>query len=286
MNQRRGVPVLMKPAQTSPVATSMGRAVMSSAEGWAEVSGLQGSLAQLQTADLVQMLAQGGRTAVIMLRNRTTRGLIALHNGAVVAAELDGELSGFDAFSEMAFWSEGLFRVRYRPYEGSFNIAMDTTLLILESARCRDEQERANATTAIPQMCATEAALAASATREPTQAPLPALLRVEVDVLGDEIEHTPPRARPRVPSAAPVPMPISMHDLPTLLPDMEVQGMTPSGVFQRFFEEAGQRVVAMPSIPFSSAAVNIESALDQEIDDILDGNRTSRERPRRSQANL
>jgi Domain of unknown function (DUF4388) len=75
---------------------------------------------------------------------------------------------------------------------------------------------------------------------------------------------------------------VEFDDLPLLV---EPVAFTPSGLFQSFFLEAGQPVTQPPQsptrMPFMSTTIDIDDALDQEIVDDVDGNRTARERPRR-----
>ncbi len=106
-------------------------------------AGVEGSLADLSVAEVVQVLAHGLRTAVVTIEGPRGSGEIALERGRVVDARA-GALRGEDAVYELVTWEEGRFRIapglppdRPRTVENA-----DTEGLLMEGFRRLDEARR------------------------------------------------------------------------------------------------------------------------------------------------
>lgn len=98
----------------------------------------QGSLKELPLPDVIQLVAVSGKTGRFSITSDRERGSIFLRDGQVVHAEV-GELSGEEAFYELAVWNSGefLFAPGEEPAERS--IEKTNTNLLMEAARRLDE---------------------------------------------------------------------------------------------------------------------------------------------------
>jgi hypothetical protein len=98
----------------------------------------QGSLAELQLSDIIQLVSVSGKTGVFHLADGAQRGNIWLHEGRIVHAETD-DLSGEDAVYALAIWRAGEFR--FEPGVGTprQTIQKGNTNLLMEAARRHDE---------------------------------------------------------------------------------------------------------------------------------------------------
>ncbi|MEW5852411.1 MAG: DUF4388 domain-containing protein, partial [Myxococcota bacterium] len=105
-----------------------------------EHTGVVGSLQQMGVPEIVQSLELGRKTAVVTLSFATGEsGTVTFVEGEVVHAVL-GQLTGVDAFYEMAPRNQGSFRIRYGAHgDGTRSITVSTTFLLLEAMRRIDE---------------------------------------------------------------------------------------------------------------------------------------------------
>ncbi len=103
--------------------------------------GLSGTLEDFGLTDIIQILNLGLKTAKVELALNGVGGTIYLDRGRVTFTQC-GELSGKDAFLEMARWKHGTFQIFHGKTSESANISMDTMHLLLETARVQDEANR------------------------------------------------------------------------------------------------------------------------------------------------
>lgn len=109
-----------------------------------EPTGVSGTLREMPVPEIVQMLAQASKDALVEVKPRgAARGVIGFEHGRVThcaTAALSGEAAFFALFSA----SRGTFRIRYGRHAETVNIARDTTFLLLEAARVLDEGNEAH----------------------------------------------------------------------------------------------------------------------------------------------
>mgnify|MGYP000388873182 CR=1 FL=1 len=111
-------------------------------EGDSEPDGIFGALSGMSLTELVQSLELNRKTARIDLRPKGhTVGTVYIDEGAVVFAEWD-DLTGDDAFIDLAQHHKGRFRIRFHERVATPNIDRATPWLILEAARRTDENLR------------------------------------------------------------------------------------------------------------------------------------------------
>jgi hypothetical protein len=98
----------------------------------------QGSLAELQLPDIIQLITVSGKSGAFHLSDGSLTGRIFLDQGRIVHAEL-GEVSGEEAVYELAIWNKGEFR--FEPGVGGEHrtISKSNTNLLMEAARRLDE---------------------------------------------------------------------------------------------------------------------------------------------------
>jgi len=98
----------------------------------------QGSISELPVPDIIQLVSVSGKTGMFLLMRGSERGLIYLHNGRIVHAELGG-VAGEEAVYALAIWSTGDFQ--FTPGKESEKITIDktNTSLLMEAARRLDE---------------------------------------------------------------------------------------------------------------------------------------------------
>jgi Domain of unknown function (DUF4388) len=102
---------------------------------------IQGSLALIGPASLLQMICQEQRSVSFVARYGEQLAQLTIVDGLVVAAHC-GELSGYEAAYQLVTWGEGLFHITpiaVPPAEDSFEMTAQWEELLLEAARRRDE---------------------------------------------------------------------------------------------------------------------------------------------------
>jgi Domain of unknown function (DUF4388) len=113
-----------------------------------DITGVQGSLAQMNLADVVQMLVLGKRDAVIEVRVKSTGthadgftglGVIGVHAGCVRYARTDDGTEGASAFVQLSRCEHGSFRIKFGRTCPIENVHVDTMFLLIEAARENDE---------------------------------------------------------------------------------------------------------------------------------------------------
>ena len=110
---------------------------------------VEGQLAQIPLADLLQLFHLNRRTGTFELRRRTSdgrseRGRIHVHEGDIVQAAT-GPVEGEKALFRLLTWSEGSFAFRAEPIQIAPRITSTTRALIMEGMRQLDEWRRLRA---------------------------------------------------------------------------------------------------------------------------------------------
>ncbi|MCP4501594.1 MAG: DUF4388 domain-containing protein [Deltaproteobacteria bacterium] len=107
--------------------------------GFAEPTGVMGTLRQMSVSEIVQSLEFGRKTArVEFVPSDGERGSVSFLDGAVVAAECGGVKSD-QAFYTIARNLEGFFRIHYGDRPTETNIDKPTTFLLHEAMRLMDK---------------------------------------------------------------------------------------------------------------------------------------------------
>ena len=103
----------------------------------------QGKLSDLSLADLMQIMAAGGKTGTIELARDGARGTVGIVNGQPVGSHL-GDAIGEQAIFAMLSWHSGAFAFRPGEPSSAQNLppSASAQALILEAARRVDEHNR------------------------------------------------------------------------------------------------------------------------------------------------
>ena len=98
----------------------------------------QGSLRDLQLADIIQLVAQSGKTGKFTLRREDEEGVVYLKQGHILHAEV-GDLVGEEAVHALASWVTGDFH--FSPGEETDLVTIDKSnaRLLMEAAHQHDE---------------------------------------------------------------------------------------------------------------------------------------------------
>jgi CheY-like chemotaxis protein len=102
---------------------------------------IEGGLAQLPLADLMQILAMNRRTGRLTLLHGTERGEVTLSNGRPVNART-GDVEGEKAMFRLLGWKEGQFAFIPGPAPARSRIDRAMEDALLEGARQTDERDR------------------------------------------------------------------------------------------------------------------------------------------------
>lgn len=111
-----------------------------------------GTLAELGTADLIQLLQLAGKDAWITIQQPELESRLWCRAGAVVDAE-SGRLRGEAAAYRILGFDEGFLIAELRPVERTREIDVGTPRLLLEAARRKDECAQLWARLGDPQRC-------------------------------------------------------------------------------------------------------------------------------------
>jgi|GEM_PF-567411 len=106
--------------------------------GAARMDGVSGSLKEMEFLDIVQILAAGMKTVMVLIEFGTRKGKIFLEKGKIVDARVD-DLEGEEAFYDMVLWGEGTFSVHPDILSEKHTIAVSNDGLLLESCCRKDE---------------------------------------------------------------------------------------------------------------------------------------------------
>ncbi len=101
-------------------------------------SGVSGRLSEMSLADIIQILATGGKTARIALVRGGDEGSIWLRDGTIVHAEAADE-QGEEAFYRVIGWNEGEFQIATGAIAPLETIDAGYESLVLEGLRRLDE---------------------------------------------------------------------------------------------------------------------------------------------------
>ncbi|MBI1946405.1 MAG: DUF4388 domain-containing protein [Deltaproteobacteria bacterium] len=216
-----------------------------------EPTGVIGTLREMPVSEIVQTLASGRRDAIVEIKPKSdTAGSLAIEKGRVVFAQ-KGRLVGEDAFYALFMATRGAFRIRYGRHVDHPNINRETTYLLLEAARHLDE-------------------LNSGRRERPLDVPAPPPLASSVPPV-----TVPPKTLPPTTLSPRAAMPPASADGGWRVPSSS------SGLFSRFFDEAG--VHTPPPIPMPTESARFQSlrvpgVADVDDPDALDSQPTARER--------
>jgi Domain of unknown function (DUF4388) len=98
----------------------------------------QGSLRELQLADIIQLVSTSGKTGKFFLTRDDERGSLYLKHGRIVHAEVAG-LEGDEAVHVLASWNSGDFSFEPGVETDRVSIHKSNTHLLMEAAHQHDE---------------------------------------------------------------------------------------------------------------------------------------------------
>jgi hypothetical protein len=98
----------------------------------------QGSLTELHLPDIIQLVSVGAKSGVFHLTDGPHQGLIYLHEGRIVHAQLD-DTAGEEAVYALAIWNQGDFKFEQGVATDQKTISKSNTNLLMEAARRLDE---------------------------------------------------------------------------------------------------------------------------------------------------
>jgi DNA-binding MarR family transcriptional regulator len=98
----------------------------------------QGSLRELQLADIVQLFSSSGKTGRFFLTRDEEEGTLYLKKGQIVHAEV-GDVVGDEAVHVLASWSSGDFRFEPAEETDRVSIHKSNARLLMEAAHQHDE---------------------------------------------------------------------------------------------------------------------------------------------------
>ena len=98
----------------------------------------QGSLRELQLADIIQLVSTSGKTGKFFLTRDDEQGSLYLKQGRIVHAEV-GDLEGEEAVHVLASWNSGDFRFEPSVEIDRVSIHKSNTQLLMEAAHQHDE---------------------------------------------------------------------------------------------------------------------------------------------------
>jgi len=102
--------------------------------------GITGNLAEVQIAELIQMLSRGRKTGVLKLFKDEEDGKIFFYNGQIINAQyLNTE--GVEAFNNLIRWEHGLFILDPDAKLSEQKIYESTEMLLIEACRLWDEEK-------------------------------------------------------------------------------------------------------------------------------------------------
>jgi DNA-binding response OmpR family regulator len=107
---------------------------------------VSGNLRDMGFADIVQILANGLKTAVLRLEGPEGTAEVALRDGAIVDART-GPLVGEDALYAIMGWADGAFRIEPDARARAQTIQGNTEGLLMEGFRRLDERHRSGSST-------------------------------------------------------------------------------------------------------------------------------------------
>jgi hypothetical protein len=98
----------------------------------------QGSLRELQLADIVQLFSASGKTGKFELTRDDERGTLFLNGGRIVHAEV-GDVVGDEAVHVLTSWTTGEFRFEPAEETDRISVHKSNARLLMEAAHQHDE---------------------------------------------------------------------------------------------------------------------------------------------------
>ncbi|MFC2174238.1 DUF4388 domain-containing protein, partial [Acidobacteriota bacterium] len=150
--------VIVRPAHLQDIVAEANTAMLRSdflqaskgREAPKDVCGIQGNLIELGIIEIVQMLHQGQKTAVVTLWTVQDRGRLYFVSGHVKHAQY-AEAAGEEAFMELMKLTEGEFLIEHTRTPPTITIDKRTDFLLLETMRLIDEAENRGQSEDIPE---------------------------------------------------------------------------------------------------------------------------------------
>lgn len=103
--------------------------------------GFTGRIRDIDLLDYLQLVSNTHKTKIVQVTNRRSVGRLVFENGALVHAQCQQQ-EGLSAFYEIVSWHTGAFTdIPYEPPPVR-SIDGNTSFLLIEAARMRDERER------------------------------------------------------------------------------------------------------------------------------------------------
>ncbi len=111
----------------------------------AQANGMHGDLSRVSLASLLSLADMERRSGVLQLVHQGERATLHLREGAVVridlAEQFDG-LAGIERFFHVLDWPAGSFELIHTEVLADDVLQLRTPFVLLEHARCRDEEQR------------------------------------------------------------------------------------------------------------------------------------------------
>ncbi len=126
-----------KPA--TPEGIQMVFNILNDLVSWTHREGFTGTLRQVHLQELIQMECIGRHSSILEVRNQQLLGQIYIETGAVIHAAV-GTLTGEQAFNRLLSLAGGEFQLK--PFQAPLQrtIQCDWESLLMEAARCFDEE--------------------------------------------------------------------------------------------------------------------------------------------------
>jgi len=106
---------------------------------------LRGEVQNVGLPTLLTILDMERRSGLLLIQRQGTLGRLHIRDGRVVRARIEGSrrgavpAAGVEAVYEMLSWPDGQFELWQAVVEGRDEVGMNTTFLLMESARRTDE---------------------------------------------------------------------------------------------------------------------------------------------------
>ena len=135
---------LPRPCSSEVLLAKIARNIKKSksrATSLAERRGVNGSLRDMGILEIIQIMAAGMKSAMIILNNGQQEARVALIDGRISYANLD-KMEGEEAFYKFIGWEDGDFTIHMNVTPPKINISIPNDMLLLEGFRKLDEQKR------------------------------------------------------------------------------------------------------------------------------------------------
>jgi hypothetical protein len=260
-----------------------------------EPTGVVGSLKEMPVSEIAQTLKQGQKDALVEIKPKGgERGVFYTSKGQVVHARV-GNLEGESAFFELLGAARGAFRIRYGRKTELRTIQRDTMFLLLEGARVSDEKQAfESGEIALPSLGDdfgdaalldagldgfVEASVAPPASPHSDDAP-PTLMVVPGLPIDEELAAAMRGSAERPLVSGPVLERVRTETVPTADHELDAVPRQVSGLFARFFDEAGVPSDSGEAVE-THGFTSLSLVIDDDDDDRVDTDRTQLERRQR-----